>query len=126
MSRVLDAVGRPIARYLDKPAPGYAPFTPSDPDALRQTLLPGDVLLVEGNARSSAIIKYLTQSTWSHSALHVGTKTPAQPPPERFVPKRAHAGPESITVALRIMVCRDRFETRRFGLPALARRVRSG
>ena len=30
---------------------------------------PGDVLLVEGDNRISAIIKYLTQSTWSHSAL---------------------------------------------------------
>jgi hypothetical protein len=33
---------------------------------------PGDVLLVEGNNRISGIIKYLTQSTWSHAALYVG------------------------------------------------------
>jgi len=30
------------------------------------------VLLVEGNNRISGIIKYLTQSTWSHAALYVG------------------------------------------------------
>ena len=35
-------------------------------------LQPGDVLLVEGNTRVSVAIKYLTQSTWSHSALYVG------------------------------------------------------
>jgi hypothetical protein len=35
-------------------------------------LRPGDVLLVEGNQRISVAIKYLTQSTWSHSALYVG------------------------------------------------------
>ena len=29
-------------------------------------------MLVEGDNRISAIIKYLTQSTWSHSALFVG------------------------------------------------------
>jgi hypothetical protein len=72
MSRVLDYVGRLIARHLQKPVPGYEPFTPSDPDALRQSLEPGDVLLVEGNNHISGVIKYLTQSTWSHSALYVG------------------------------------------------------
>jgi hypothetical protein len=72
MNRMLDGVGRLIARYLDEPVAGYEPFTPSDPEALRQSLQPGDVLLVEGNARISGVIKYLTQSTWSHSALYVG------------------------------------------------------
>jgi hypothetical protein len=72
MGWMLDGVGHVIARYLEKPAPGYQPFTPSDPDALRGTLEPGDVLLVEGNNHIAGIIKYLTQSTWSHSALYVG------------------------------------------------------
>jgi hypothetical protein len=39
---------------------------------LRVTLRPGDVLLVEGNNHISGVIKYLTQSTWSHAALYVG------------------------------------------------------
>ncbi len=72
MGRMLDGIGRLIARYLEKPVNGYEPFTPSDPDALRQSLQPGDVLLVEGNNNISGVIKYLTQSTWSHSALYVG------------------------------------------------------
>src|SRR5579864_884330 len=72
MSRMLDGIGRLIARHLQEPVRGYEPFTPSDPDALRQTLEPGDVLLVEGNNNISGVIKYLTQSTWSHSALYVG------------------------------------------------------
>ena len=72
MSRMLDGVGRLIARYLQKPIAGYEPFTPSDPEALRQSLQPGDVLLVEGNNHVSGVIKYLTQSTWSHSLLYVG------------------------------------------------------
>jgi Permuted papain-like amidase enzyme, YaeF/YiiX, C92 family len=72
MNVVLDGVGRLIARYLQKPLAGYEPFTPSDPNALRQSLEPGDVLLVEGNNHVSGVIKYLTQSTWSHSALYVG------------------------------------------------------
>ena len=72
MSWMLDGIGRVIVRYLDRPVLGYEPFTPSDPDALRQSLEPGDVLLVEGNNHISGVIKYLTQSTWSHSALYVG------------------------------------------------------
>ena len=72
MSRFLDGVGRLIARYLQQPVHGYEPFTPSDPQALRHSLEPGDVLLVEGNNHIAGVIKYLTQSTWSHSALYVG------------------------------------------------------
>ena len=72
MGWMVERVGRYIAHYLEKPAPGYEPFTPSDADALRSVLKPGDVLLVEGNNHISGVIKYLTQSTWSHAALYVG------------------------------------------------------
>src|SRR5437867_1481928 len=72
MGHVSDRFGQMLARYLEKPVTGYEPFTPSDPTALAASLRPGDVLLVEGNNRISGIIKYLTQSTWSHAALFVG------------------------------------------------------
>jgi len=72
MDWMLTGVGRAITQYLERPVEGYEPFTPSDPEALRATLQPGDVLLVEGNNNVSGIIKYLTQSTWSHAALYVG------------------------------------------------------
>jgi hypothetical protein len=72
--RFLDAVGQRLVRYLEQPSGGYEPFTPSDPLALARVLQPGDVLLVEGNSRVSGVIKYLTQSTWSHSALYVGPR----------------------------------------------------
>ena len=72
VAQVLDVIGRVIARYLERPVQGYEPFTFSDPAALRKSLEPGDVLLVEGNSHISRVIKYLTQSTWSHAALYVG------------------------------------------------------
>jgi hypothetical protein len=72
MGQVFDGIGRLIARYLEKPERGYAPGAPSDVEALRALLRPGDVLLVEGNNHIAGIIKYLTQSTWSHAALYVG------------------------------------------------------
>jgi hypothetical protein len=72
MGWAFDGVGQVLARYLLKPEAGYEPFTPSEADALRAVLRPGDVLLVEGNNHISGVIKYLTQSTWSHAALYVG------------------------------------------------------
>src|ERR1700755_1495256 len=72
MGVMLDTVGKWIASYLQKEVPGYEPFTPSDPEHLRGVIQPGDVLLIEGNSHIAGIIKYLTQSTWSHAALYVG------------------------------------------------------
>jgi hypothetical protein len=72
MNWILGGIGRGIAQYLERQEAGYEPFTPTDPDVLRATLQSGDVLLVEGNNHISGIIKYLTQSTWSHAALYVG------------------------------------------------------
>lgn len=69
---LLDRLGRFLARRLHSVNPGYEPYTPSDPVTLSRTLQPGDILLVEGNQKISAAIKYLTQSTWSHAALYVG------------------------------------------------------
>ena len=69
---LVDRVGRYLARKLNQPSPGVRPFTHANVEALRRSLQPGDVLLVEGNTRVSGVIKYLTQSTWSHSALYVG------------------------------------------------------
>ena len=72
----LDRLGRYLARRLQTESSGYEPYTPSDPETLRRVLVPGDVLLIEGNQKISAAIKYLTQSTWSHSALYVGDALP--------------------------------------------------
>jgi hypothetical protein len=72
LQRPLRWVSGRLLRYLNTPTYRYAPFFAPDPEVLRRSLRPGDVLLVEGNTRLSAAIKYLTQSTWSHAALYVG------------------------------------------------------
>ena len=71
MGWVFDRVGHVIARYLEKPARATS-RSHRAPRALAASLKPGDVLLVEGNNHISGVIKYLTQSTWSHAALYVG------------------------------------------------------
>ncbi|MEM7214891.1 MAG: lipo-like protein [Pseudomonadota bacterium] len=70
--RLLDWFGKKLAGKLVRHSSGYQPYTPSDYQTLCETLMPGDVLLVEGNQHVSVAIKYLTQSTWSHAALYVG------------------------------------------------------
>ena len=69
---MLGAAGGLLARYLTRPIRGYEPIATSDPEQLRRTLRPCDVLLVEGNTHVGTAIKYLTQSTWSHAALYIG------------------------------------------------------
>ena len=43
-----------------------------DFDRLCYEVRPGDVILVEGTSRVSDVIKLITQSTWTHSALYIG------------------------------------------------------
>jgi hypothetical protein len=72
MAGRLDRIGRTIARRLQNLAQGRDVHILRCQAALRNSLRPGDVLLVEGDSRIAGIIKYLTQSTWSHAALYVG------------------------------------------------------
>lgn len=68
-------VGRRLAHWLNTPSHRYERRMFANADALSRILRPGDVLLVEGDTRVSGLIKYITQSTWSHAALFVGRLT---------------------------------------------------
>jgi hypothetical protein len=57
---------------LTRPRRHYRRFVYNDPYRLKALIQAGDVLLVDGDQRVSEAVKYLTQSTWSHSALYVG------------------------------------------------------
>jgi hypothetical protein len=76
MDNLKTRIGKQIAAYLEAPKPNYVPFATTSKDMLCRTLQPGDILLIEGNTRVSTAIKYLTQSTWSHSAFYVGEHHP--------------------------------------------------
>jgi len=71
--KLLDWVGALVARQLTKPTSGYEPYAAARPELVAMTIRPADVLLVEGpRSKINSAIRYLTQSTWSHSALYVG------------------------------------------------------
>lgn len=61
-----------MTRLLTRPLANYVQRVPNNVEKLRKTLRKGDVLLVEGDQRVSQVIRYLTQSSWSHCALYVG------------------------------------------------------
>lgn len=63
---------RLATRLLTKPLGRYERHATNDLANLRRHVKKGDVILVEGDQRVSEVIKYLTQSSWSHSALYIG------------------------------------------------------
>ncbi|MBZ8133685.1 YiiX/YebB-like N1pC/P60 family cysteine hydrolase [Afifella sp. IM 167] len=69
---LFDRIGHRLARLLERETGSYEAFNTFEPEVLRKLLKPGDIVLVEGRAYISQVVKYLTQSTWSHSALYVG------------------------------------------------------
>jgi hypothetical protein len=105
MNRFSAALGAGLARFLEKQTPGYVPFAVTAPIALRANLKPGDVLLVEGDKRISAAIKYLTHSTWSHAAFFTGG-----PPDQELIEADLQAGVRAVPVAayqhLNTRICR--------------------
>jgi len=59
-------------KLLTKRLKNYTSHCPNNLDELKSHIKKGDVILVEGEQRVSEVIKYLTQSSWSHSALYIG------------------------------------------------------
>lgn len=64
-------LGRRITNWLTKDGPP-ADSPLCDFNRLSYELRPGDVMLVEGRSRVSEVIKLVSQSPWSHSALYIG------------------------------------------------------
>ena len=53
--------------------PESVALSPHDTECLHTSLKPADVLLLEGRSRVGSIIKIVTRSSWSHSAIFIGS-----------------------------------------------------
>jgi permuted papain-like amidase YaeF/Yiix C92 family enzyme len=62
-----------FVRHITRPRREYRRFVFNDPERLKSRIRPGDVVLVDGDQRISQVVKYLTTSPWSHSALYIGS-----------------------------------------------------
>jgi hypothetical protein len=83
MGRIRQAVLDAGARLLTRPRGHYQRFQPNNLSKLRHLICKGDVVLVDGDQRISEVIKYLTQSSWSHSAIYVGDELLRRHPQRR-------------------------------------------
>lgn len=61
-----------VLKKLEKPRRSYEHRVYNNIDKLYAVIKPGDVLLVEGRSEMSRIIKLITNSHWSHSAIFIG------------------------------------------------------
>lgn len=71
-SRLRQFLYRHASRILTAPLGGYLRSSGQDVELLKRHVQKGDVLLVCGDQRVSEVIRYLTQSSWSHAAIYVG------------------------------------------------------
>lgn len=78
------ALSDAMVRFLTREVKTYQRRIPNNLDNLKKHIRPGDVLLVEGKSRVSQAIKYVTQSSWSHSSIYVGEHALAQDGAGRF------------------------------------------
>ncbi|MEP6993700.1 MAG: YiiX/YebB-like N1pC/P60 family cysteine hydrolase [Acidobacteriota bacterium] len=62
-----------FVRQLTLPRREYRRFVFNDPERLKSRIRPGDVVLVDGDQRVSQVVKYLTMSSWSHTAIYIGS-----------------------------------------------------
>ncbi len=116
---------RRLIAFLTGPVARYELHGWNDLAALKRSIRKGDILLSQGNQRVSAIIRYLTQSPWSHAMLYIGDELlvhggeRAQRAREAFgegaehllidaVPQGVIAAPLSRYVDYNIRLCRPR------------------
>ena len=62
-----------FVRRITRPRREYRRFCVNDPVRLKSRIRPGDVVLVDGDQHISQVVKYLTMSPWSHSAIYIGS-----------------------------------------------------
>ncbi len=69
---VIENLREAMTRWLTDEIEDPRAFPLSDFERILYELRPCDVLLIEGRSRVSSVIKIITQSSWSHSALYIG------------------------------------------------------
>jgi len=64
---MMESISRWLAQEGPPPRSPFWEFS-----RLSYELRPGDVVLLEGRSRICAVIKWITQSSWTHSVLYIG------------------------------------------------------
>ncbi len=70
-ARLWDSIWLAIVKWLNTEKDSVD-LPPNDFKQLCYEIHPGDIILVEGRSRVAEVIKLITQSSWTHSALYIG------------------------------------------------------
>lgn len=92
-SRAIGALVLCLAQPVRQPDASVA-----DPLSSSSVLLPGDVLLSDGNTRAAAIVRRVTRSPWSHVSMYVGPLE-AGPDPRCIVEADVAAGVRAVRLS---------------------------
>ncbi|MCF7980896.1 MAG: hypothetical protein K9K86_02855 [Pseudomonadales bacterium] len=71
---------QPVISWLNHREEVTTDIPLSDFEHMRHEIKPCDVILVEGRTRISEVIRQITQSSWTHAALYIGTLKDIQDP----------------------------------------------
>jgi hypothetical protein len=85
--RIIDTFSAWVTK--ERPPPEY-PLC--DFQRIQHELQPGDVILIEGRSHVSDIIRAITQSPWTHSALYIGHLHEIDDPTQREIIQQAFKG----------------------------------
>lgn len=69
--KLWDRIWNATVKWLNTERSGID-LPPNDFKQLCYEIRPGDIILVEGRSRVAEVIKLITQSPWTHSALYIG------------------------------------------------------
>ncbi len=103
----MNRLGHYLARKLSEPLPHFVSAVSGGKEVHWCSVVrPGDVLLVEGCSRISSVIRYLTNSTWSHACLVVGSEQDEQALVEADIAEGIVAVPMAKYVSHNVRICR--------------------
>ena len=87
-------LSRPVIAWLNYERISRS-YPLSDFQRISYELRPCDILLVEGRSRVSDVIRWITQSTWTHAGLYIGHIHDIEDPELREIVKHHHKGDEN-------------------------------
>lgn len=91
--RLARVMGR-LMQWLNREKPPRS-FPLSSFEKIRHELRPCDVVLVEGRSRVSEVIRWLTNSPWTHAALYIGRIYDIEEEDLRTIVRRYYPGEDS-------------------------------
>ncbi len=100
---VFKIISNIVVSWLIKESPP-SEFPLCDFERIKYEVRPCDALLIEGRSRVSDVIRVITQSSWSHSALYIGKLHDISDPALRELARKHFNGPSDTQLVIEGMM----------------------